>query len=96
MRVIARISMPVESGNQAIKDGTLGAVMQRAAERWRPEAMYFTAFDGMRTAFVVFDLPDASAIPPFAEPFFRELNASVDLAPAMNSDDLQKGLSQLG
>jgi hypothetical protein len=96
VRVMARISMPVEAGNQAINDGTLGAVMQRAAERWKPEAMYFTTFDGQRTAFMVFDLPDASAMPPFAEPFFRELNASVQLAPAMNGDDLQKGLSQLG
>jgi hypothetical protein len=96
MRVIARISVPVESGNQAVKDGTLGAVMQRAAEHWKPEGMYFTSFDGQRTAFMVFDLPDASGIPSFAEPFFRELNASVDLAPAMSGDDLQKGLSQLG
>jgi hypothetical protein len=96
MRVMARISVPVESGNQAIKDGTLGAVMQRAAERWKPEAMYFTTFDGRRTAFMVFDLPDASGLPPFAEPFFAGLNASVELAPVMNGDDLQKGLSQLG
>ena len=88
--------MPVESGNQAIKDGTLGAVMQRASERWKPEAMYFTTFDGQRTAYVVFDLPDTSGIPPFAGPFFTGLNASVELAPVMNADDLQKGLSQLG
>jgi hypothetical protein len=93
---MARISMPVESGNQAIKDGTLGAVIQRAAERWKPEAMYFTTFDGQRTAYVVFDLPDTSGIPPFVEPFFTALNASVELAPVMNSEDLQKGLSQLG
>jgi hypothetical protein len=93
---MARISMPVESGNQAIKDGTLGAAMQRAAERWKPEAMYFTTFDGLRTAFMVFDLPDAAGIPSFAEPFFRELNANVQLAPAMNADDLQKGLSEVG
>ncbi|HEY1671006.1 MAG TPA: hypothetical protein VGG54_35345 [Trebonia sp.] len=93
---MARISMPVESGNQAIKDGTLGAVIQRAAERWKPEAMYFTTFDGQRTAYVVFDLPDTSGIPPFAEPFFTALNAGVELAPVMNGDDLQKGLSQLG
>jgi hypothetical protein len=93
---MARISMPVESGNQAIKDGTLGAAMQRAAERWKPEAMYFTTFDGLRTAFMVFDLPDAAGIPTFAEPFFRELNANVQLAPAMNADDLQKGLSEVG
>jgi hypothetical protein len=95
MRVMAKISMPVESGNRAIKDGTLGATMQRAAERWKPEAMYFTTFDGRRTAFMVFDLPDASDLPPFAEPFFRDLNADVQLAPVMNGDDLQKGLSQV-
>jgi hypothetical protein len=96
MRIMARISMPVESGNQAIKDGTLGAVMQRAAERWKPEAMYFSTFDGQRAAYLVFDLADASSIPSFAEPFFTELNAGVELAPVMNGDDLQKGLSQLG
>jgi hypothetical protein len=92
---MARISMPVESGNRAIKDGTLGATMERVAERWKPEAMFFTAFDGQRTAFIVFDLPDASDLPLFAEPLFRGLNAGVELAPAMNADDLQKGLSQL-
>jgi hypothetical protein len=41
-------------------------------------------------------MPDSSAIPPFAEPFFMELNANVQIAPAMNGDDLQKGLSELG
>jgi hypothetical protein len=95
MRVMAKITMPVESGNQAIRDGSLGTVIQRAAERWKPEAMYFTTFDGRRTAFMVFDLPDASDIPPFAEPLFQGLDANVELAPAMNGDDLQKGLSQL-
>ena len=57
MRVMAKISLPVEAANQAIRDHRLGSVMQRAAERWRPEAMYFTTFDGQRTAFMVFDMP---------------------------------------
>jgi hypothetical protein len=96
MRMMAKIGIPVEAGNQALKDGALGAAIQRAAERWKPEAMYFTTFDGQRTAFMVFDLPDASGIPPFAEPFFRDLNANVQLAPVMNADDLQQGLAQLG
>ena len=96
MRVMARISIPVDTGNQALRNGTLGKIMQMAAERWRPEGMYFTTFDGQRTAFMVFDLPDTSAIPVFAEPFFMELNAQVDLSPVMDGDDLAKGLSQLG
>ncbi len=58
--------------------------------------MYFTTLDGRRTAYMVFDLPDPSDTPPFAEPFFTELDADVQLAPVMNVDDLQKGLSQLG
>jgi hypothetical protein len=45
---------------------------------------------------MMFNLPDASGTPLYAEPFFRELNAGVRLAPAMNGDDLQKGLSRLG
>lgn len=96
MRVIARITIPVESGNQAIQDGTIGGLMQQTAEQWKPEAMYFTALDGKRTAIIVFDLPDASDMPPFAEPFFTKLNAEVLISPVMNGEDLQKGLSRLG
>lgn len=96
MRVMARITLPVESGNQAIKDGSLGTLIQRAVERWKPEAMYNTTFDGKRTSFIVFDLPDASDMVPFAEPFFMGLNAEVQLSPVMNGDDLQQGLAKLG
>jgi hypothetical protein len=96
MRVMARISMPTVPGNKAINDGTIGKLMQGAADRWRPEAMYFTTFDGRRTAYMVFDMADASDMPVFAEPFFEGLEADVALAPVMNAQDLQKGLSQLG
>ena len=95
MRTIAKISIPVEAGNKGIQSGALPKVMQQTAERWKPEAMYFTAFGGKRTAIIVFDLPDSSQIPVFAEPFFVELQAELELAPVMNGDDLQKGLSGL-
>ncbi len=96
MRVMARISIPAAPGNRAIADGSLAHAMQGAAERWKPEAMYFTTFDAKRTAYMVFDLPDASDIPPFAEPFFSALDADVEIVPVMNGDDLQRGLSRLG
>ncbi len=92
---MAKISIPVESGNRAIVNGSLPSVIQRTAERWHPEAMYFTTFDGRRTAYMVFNLPETQDIPPFAEPFFTELNAEVDIAPVMDGADLQKGLTQL-
>lgn len=95
MRVMARISIPVEAGNKGIRSGSLPKVMEQTAARWQPEAMYFTMFDGKRTAFVVFDMPESSGLPPFAEPFFTELDAEVQVAPVMNGDDLQKGLSNL-
>jgi hypothetical protein len=95
MRVMAKVEIPVGSGNQGIRNGALPKVVQQFADRWKPEAMYFTTFDGQRTAFLVFDMPDSSGIPPFAEPFFAELDANVVIAPAMNGEDLQKGLSQL-
>jgi hypothetical protein len=88
--------MPTVPGNRAISDGTIGKLMQATADRWKPEALYFTTFHGNRTAYMVFDLPDASDIPAFAEPFFEGLEAEVELAPAMNAEDLQKGLSRLG
>jgi hypothetical protein len=96
MRVVAKITVPVESGNQAVKDGTIARLVQSAAERWKPEAMFFTDFDGVRSAFMLFDLQDSSDTVPFAEPFFQELNANVAIAPAMNADDLQKGFGKLG
>jgi hypothetical protein len=95
MRVMARITMPVDAGNRSIRDGRLPATMSRTAERWKPEAMYFTTFNGQRTAFLVFDMPEPSDVPVFAEPLFQELGAEVVIAPVMNSEDLQRGLAQL-
>ncbi|MGH8861063.1 MAG: hypothetical protein ACRDVG_07480 [Jatrophihabitantaceae bacterium] len=86
----------MEAGNAGIRDGSLPSVIQQTAERWNPEAMYFTTFDGRRTAFIVFDMPDSSGVPPFAESFFMRLNAEVEIVPVMNAEDLQKGLAEIG
>ena len=40
-----------------------------------------------------FDMQHASEIPDIAEPLFAALNAEIELQPAMNADDLKKGLS---
>jgi hypothetical protein len=65
-------------------------VFPRLCKRY--EAAYFVAFEGKRTSFIFLDLPDPSKIPAVAEPFFMGFDAEVEFYPAMNADDLAKGL----
>jgi len=94
MRMMLKVTIPVEAGNTAIKNGTLPQTLQSTAERLKPEAAYFLAEDGKRTALFFFDMQDVSQIPSIVEPLFMGMNASITMVPAMNTDDLQKGLAQ--
>lgn len=96
MRTMIRATIPVEAGNAALKSGRLPQLMGEILGRLKPEAAYFTADRGYRTAYLIVDLKDQSDIPSIAEPFFQELNASVEFMPVMNAEDLQKGLAKIG
>ncbi|MEV8523960.1 MULTISPECIES: hypothetical protein [unclassified Streptomyces] len=96
MRVMLRAELDTEKGNEAIRNGSLQKTMQSALEALRPEAAYFGANNGCRTAYIVFDLADPSQIPKVAEPFFMEMGAKISIDPVMNGEDLEKGLSALG
>src|SRR5580658_8768206 len=91
MRMLLRVSIPVEAGNAAAKDGTMGATIEGILADLKPEAAYFFADDsGQRSGSIVFDLKDPSQIPAVAEPWFLAFNAHVEIHPAMNVDDLKK------
>ncbi|OFZ21315.1 MAG: hypothetical protein A2X94_07655 [Bdellovibrionales bacterium GWB1_55_8] len=92
MRTLLKISMDVEKASRAIQDGSMQRVMNSVLDEIHPEAAYFTAEHGRRTAFIFFDLADPSQIPAIAEPFFSTLGAEIELSPVMNRDDLKKGL----
>jgi hypothetical protein len=96
MRVLLKASMDTERANEAIRNGTLGKIVQESVEQIKPEAAYFTTDHGKRTAFLVFDMQDSSQMPSIAEPFFLEMGAEITYTPVMNLDDLKKGLSQIG
>jgi hypothetical protein len=96
MRMMLRFTLPVEKGNAAINEGSVGKTMESIMGKLKPEAAYFTALDGARGGMIFFDMTDPSQIPEFIEPFFLNLNAKVDLVPVMNGDDLRKGLAKLG
>jgi hypothetical protein len=95
MRTMIRIKVPVETGNRAIKDGTLAKTVTEALERLKPEAAYFLPEQGVRTMIMVLDLKDPSEIPAIAEPFFLKLDAAVEILPVMNAEDLKKGLAKI-
>lgn len=91
MRCLLKVSIPVETGNAAIADGSLPKTIESILAEFKPEAAYFVAENGKRTGFVFLDLKDPSQIPALVEPWFLAFDAHVELHPAMNVDDLKKG-----
>src|SRR6202049_4116214 len=88
MRMLLRVSIPVETGNAAIKAGTLSSTIERILADLKPEAAYFFADDdGQRSGSIVFDMKATAQIPGIAEPWFLAFNAKVSLRPIMNSQD---------
>lgn len=90
MRFLMKVSIPVEAGNKAVRDGTLGETIGRVLNELKPEAAYFAEDGGKRTGFIVADIKDPHQIPSIAEPWFLAFNASVEFHPAMTQEDLQK------
>ena len=88
MRFILKVSIPVEAGNAAIRDGSLGQKIQSILEDTKPEAAYFVADKGTRGAFIVVNMDDASQMPALAEPWFLAFNASVEVLPVMTPEDM--------
>jgi hypothetical protein len=97
MRMLLRVSIPVETGNAAARAGTLGTTIEGILSALKPEAAYFFADDGgQRSGAIVFDMQDTSQIPAIAEPWFLAFNAKISLRPVMNLQDLAKGGPSIG
>ncbi|HWR34831.1 MAG TPA: hypothetical protein VN622_03035 [Clostridia bacterium] len=90
MRCMLKVSIPVEAGNAAARNGTLPGTIESILAELKPEAAYFTEENGNRTGFIVFDLKEPSQIPAIAEPWFLAFNAQVQIHPSMNIEDLKK------
>ena len=93
MRMLLTARFNTEAANQLVTEGTLTKVIEGILEHLKPESAYFTAMEGERTCFIVFDMKESTQLPPIAEPFFQA-GAKVAVRPVMNFDDLRTGLSQ--
>jgi hypothetical protein len=94
MRTMLRVTMDTETTNRAAKDGSLQKAIERLFEDLKPEAAYFTANDGRRSAMFFFDMQDSSQLPVIAEPLFQTLGARLEVQPAMNREELMTGLQK--
>ena len=97
MRILLRVKFPHEPFNAFVRDGSIGAKMKRILDEAKPEAAYFTEYDGHRSGILIINLADPSKVPAFAEPWFLTFNADCEFRVVMTPEDLGKaGLEALG
>ena len=97
MRMLVHVEFPLEPFNTMVRNGTAGQKIQKILEAIKPEAAYFTEFDGKRGGTLVVNVNNASDVPALAEPFFLTFNAEIRVRIAMTPEDLGKAnLETLG
>jgi len=90
MKVLMIAELPIEPFNTLVRAGKAGAIVGKIMETLKPESVYFTELDGMRTCIMAVDMNSTSEIPKYAEPFFLSFNAKCRFRMAMTPEDLQK------
>ncbi len=92
MRFMFRAEISAAKGNEAIKSGALPRVIRKFMEDAKPEATYFIVLNGCRTMIAFVDFKSVEDLPRFGEPMFAEFDAKIEITPAMNAEELARGL----
>jgi hypothetical protein len=94
--MLLHAQLPHEPFNTLVRDGSAGKKLQKILEDLKPEAVYFTNYNGRRGAILIVDVAEPSQVPKFAEPFFLTFNADCQFHIVMGPEDLSKaGLEAL-
>ena|SRR6185312_13412452 len=97
MRMLVHAIFPNEPFNSLVRSGEAGKVLKAIMDDLKPEAVYFTEEDGLRSAILVVDLAGPSDVPKVAEPFFLKFDAECRMRIVMSPADLKNaGLDALG
>jgi hypothetical protein len=90
MRMLMHVKIPNCKFNAAVKEGTVGQKMQRILEESKPEAVYFTEYDGKRGVILIVNVDNPTKVPVLAEPWFLAFDAEVQFHIVMSPDELGK------
>lgn len=97
MHMLIHAKIPHEPFNTEVRNGRAGEIIKRILEEAKPEAVYFTEYNGRRGAIMIVDVADPSKVPGFAEPWFLSFHADVEFHIVMSPEDLGRaGLDAIG
>ena len=85
MRMLVNVICPVEPFNSMVRSGEAGEIIKKIIDDTKPESIYFSEFDGSRGAVMVIDVPNASAVPVIAEPWFLHFEAHCEFRTVYSS-----------
>ncbi|MCP4305220.1 MAG: hypothetical protein GY788_10165, partial [bacterium] len=90
VRMMLKVQIPVEAGNKAIENGTMGPIFENLMKKINPEAAYFSQEDGLRTAYFVYVIDGTFEFAEIHEPLIQGLGARVFDQPALTWADIGK------
>jgi hypothetical protein len=97
MKMLLHAIFPNEPFNTLVRNGEAGGILKNIMDDLKPEAVYFTEEDGLRSALMIVDIASPSDVPKVAEPFFLKFAAECRIKIVMSPADLKNaGLDALG
>ena len=90
MRVMIKITIPVEKGNTVTKAGKMSETIRSLLTELNTEAVYLTLESGQRAVYLFMKVQDSWELPVINEPWFLALNASIEIQPVLVPEDLVK------
>ena len=96
MHFLMKATIPVDVGNDMVKDPDMGDQMETVMGDLKPEAVYFCLEGGQRTIYFLVNVQDSSEIPSLCEPLWHTFSADVEMIPAMTQDEFGVAMNTLG
>ncbi|MCP4315788.1 MAG: hypothetical protein GY789_07150 [Hyphomicrobiales bacterium] len=93
VRMMLKVQIPIQSGNRAIENGTMGTIFESLMQKIKPEAAYFSQEGGLRTAYFVYVMDGTFEFAEIHEPLIQGLGARVYDQPALTWEDIGKAFA---